>query len=108
MIWIVAIDRHVLAERVLFGPLEETSVLDAVLGQARRMSDGAQRETDLDAGTHNGPGRDDYPTGWNVTNVNSKLDRCSLARAVSPGVETDPECTRCKRSCRGLSRARCP
>ena len=41
MIWIVAIDRDVFAERILFRPLEKPGVFDTVLRQAGCMSDGA-------------------------------------------------------------------
>ena len=48
VVGIVAVDGGLLAaERVLFRPLQEARVLDAVLGQARRVRDGAQRERHL-------------------------------------------------------------
>lgn len=47
MIWIVAIDRDLLPERVLFGPLEKPSVFDAVFRQAWCMGNGAKRKADL-------------------------------------------------------------
>ena len=47
VIRIIAIDRRVLAVRILLGPLQQPGVFDAVLRQARSVRYRAQREADL-------------------------------------------------------------
>ncbi len=47
VVGVVAVELHVVTERVLFRPQQDSGVLYAVLGQTGRVGDGAQREVDL-------------------------------------------------------------